>query len=343
MIQLSLNKLQKQLLLTLAVVFLAIGFSLMLFLQTSLNQTLILSEEKIWTIEKGTSLQRFCRALEAEQIVEGCTSIKLASRLKPALANIKSGTYMLEPKMTMAQLVQRLNEGKVHQFSFTIVEGENYFQVMDKVKREAYLIDDLSGKTAKDVARLLNLDQAHPEGLLYPDTYYFNAYSKASDLLLRAVARQQKLMTNLWQEADRTAEIKSPYQALILASIIEKESSVQGERDIIASVFYNRLRKGMRLQTDPTIIYGVWQDFNGDITWRHKRQKTPYNTYRINGLPPTPIANPSRASIEAALNPATTDYLYFVASGNGGHTFSKSLSEHNKALKAYLNKLKVNG
>ena len=192
-----------------------------------------------------------------------------------------------------------------------------------------------------DVQDRAHLDKllAHPydsaEGLLYPDTYYYVAQSKASELLLRAYQRMTDKLQQAWLNREADLPYDTPYKALIMASIIEKETARGFERPVIASVFVNRLRKNMRLQTDPTVIYGLGEQFDGDITRAHLKQKTPYNTYRIKGLPPTPIAMAGLASIEAALNPDVTEFLYFVSKKDGTHHFSKTLAEHNRAVRYY--------
>jgi len=324
-------------------ILLSVIFSASVWFTNSLNQKLNLVEPLLFEIKKGSNLNQVCTQLKNKAAVSDCLALKINARLNSKISKIKSGTYQLLPDQQLDEVVMIFNKGEVVQLPFVIVEGENIFQVIEKIKANVHLVDDLSGKSLVEVAELLELEQSHPEGFLYPETYFYSIGSKASELLKRAVVKQTRLLDDLWQKRSPTTLLKTPYEALILASIIEKESSHDIERDLVASVFYNRITKGMRLQTDPTVIYGVWEEYKGDITKRHLREKTPYNTYRINGLPPTPIANPSLSSLQAVFSPAESDYLYFVADGEGQHVFSKTLKSHNQALRAYLRKLKENG
>lgn len=307
---------------------------------TSYSQTMKVDKPRLFTIEKGSSLNKVCQQLIAEEVISDCLGHKLYSKIDSNIAHFKAGTYKLKNKAILAEFFQQVVLGKEQQFPFTILAGDNIYQVLAKVKKAPSLDDDVNGQSMSDIAKLLDLPVSHPEGYLFPETYFYAAETKASDLLSRAVAKQNRVLNVQWVSRDKSIPIASKYQALILASIVEKESSLDSERETIASVFYNRLNKRMRLQTDPTVIYGVWNQYQGDITRKHLQQKTPYNTYRINGLPPTPIANPSERSIAAVTQPATTDYLYFVASGEGGHVFNKTLSAHNKSVQDYLKKTK---
>mgnify|MGYP001025994153 CR=1 FL=1 len=335
----------KHLTLALAIgsITLSLLFSFSLWLSYSLNQTLKLDDELLFEVTSGSNLYRVCEQFLEKELISDCLGLRVNAKLSPNLSDIKSGMYQLLPGTSLKEALDKFNSGDVLQLPFTIVEGENYFQVLEKIRRNNYLIDDLSDKSLVESSKLLDVPQPHPEGYLYPETYFFAVGTKASVLLKRAVKKQTELVNSLWQNRNKLLPLNNPYEALILASIIEKESSHNVERELVASVFYNRLKKKMRLQTDPTVIYGVWHEYNGDIKSRHLREKTPYNTYRIKGLPPTPIANPSMSSLQAVYTPADTDYLYFVADGDGQHVFSKTLKSHNKALKEYLRKLKENG
>ena len=292
-----------------------------------------LTESRLYTVAKGTGFNQLCRDLVAEQIIERCGPLKWFTKFSPHLRGIKAGVFQLQPQISHRQLLQGLVSGVEHQFDFTIVEGERLRDVLTKIKQSQYLIDDI--ESANQISDLFANPYASLEGLLYPDTYYYVANSSAKALLHRAYKRMDEKLNQAWLKRSDNLPYDNPYQALIMASIIEKETAQGFERPLIASVFVNRLRKKMRLQTDPTVIYGLGESFDGDITRAHLRQKTPYNTYRINGLPPTPIAMPALAAIDAALNPNDSPYLYFVSKKDGTHQFSKTLAEHNKAVRYY--------
>ena len=304
--------------------------------KVSFSQTMILDSAKLIHIKQGDSLYSVCDRLTEFNYINDCFGVKVLSKVTPDIAKIKAGVYALTPDLKLSDFVSNLNKGKEQQFSFTLLEGDNIYQVLDKLKDATFLINNIESDTLGELSKKLLLATSTPEGWLYPDTYYYSAHTNASDLLARAVVKQKEVLTKLWNNRESKLPIKTPYEALILASIVEKESALAAEREIIASVFHNRLNKRMRLQTDPTVIYGIWDEYQGDITRKHLKQKTAYNTYRINGLPPTPIANPSQASIHAVLHPSSTNYYYFVASGNGGHVFNTTLAEHNKSVQAYL-------
>lgn len=305
------------------------------WLQTQLEKPLKIPEPTFFKVEKGASINKVCRQFTQLNWLESCIPLKVMSKLDTSFDNIKSGTYKLDGTDSVSQIVQMFSKGEVHQFAFTIVDGENIYQVLDKLADVDFLSNDIRDLDLQGLANSIGLKSDTPEGFLAPDTYFVEADTKITDLLKRAVKKQQERIEQVWSQR-RVFRFKTPYELLKLASIIEKESAVASERGAIASVFYNRLDKGMRLQTDPTVIYGIWQEYDGDIKRVHLKQKTPYNTYRINGLPPTPIANPSLGSLLAAAQPEQTDFLYFVASGSGGHVFSKTLAEHNKAVRSYL-------
>lgn len=262
---------------------------------------------------------------------------------EPELAQLRAGTYRLEARLSPRALLQHLSNGREIQFSLTFVEGTTFKQWQQQLAADPnidFSTEQIIGFKRRDPATQLHgvagYDNSWIEGRLYPDTYSFTAGTPASAILSRAAKMLNHELAQAWQQRAPGLPLSSPYQALILASIIEKETGTGSERSTIASVFINRINKKMRLQTDPTVIYGVGDSYDGDITRVHLRDKNPYNTYVIRGLPPTPIAMPGRESIIAALHPAKTDYLYFVAQGDGSHYFSKTLNEHNRAVRRYL-------
>lgn len=296
-------------------------------------QPISLTEQRIYTVIKGTGFNQMCRNLVKDRIIEHCGPLNWYTKWVAELRLIKAGVYLFTPDMSHEQLLQRVTSGVEHQFDFTIVEGERLTDVLNKLAIQPFIHFDIQDP------QQLGRDLANPypslEGLLYPDTYYYVANSSATQLMERAYQRMVSKLQQAWQKRTPQLPYKTPYQALIMASIIEKETGRDAERPIIASVFVNRLRKNMRLQTDPTVIYGLGESFDGNITRAQLKQKTPYNTYRINGLPPTPIAMPASAAIVAALKPEQTPYLYFVSKNDGSHQFSTTLAEHNRAVRYY--------
>ena len=293
------------------------------------------SESVLYKVKPGTGFNQFCRDLVSRRYIEWCGPLKWYTKFHPSLRQLKKGTYRLTSDMTLVDVLAKVTSGKEHQFSITFVEGDNYWQILERLKNAPHLIHDITLQTDPDIVAAVKASEAHPEGIIFPDTYSYLADSKESDILRRAYQRMTRVLEKNWTERATGLPYETPYQALIMASIIEKETGVANERPLIASVFVNRLDVGMRLQTDPTVIYGLGKAFDGDLKRSHLKQKTPYNTYRIKGLPPTPIAMPGEAAISAALNPAISDYFYFVAKGDGSHQFSATLNEHNKAVREY--------
>lgn len=262
-------------------------------------------------------------------------------KIKPELANFKAGTYRFTPGMTVRQMLELLASGKEAQFSIRFVEGSNLQEWRVILQQAPYVKQLLAAKSDSELAQAVGIkDQQQPEGWFYPDTYHYTADTTDESLLKRAHQRMQKAVDAAWEKRDSDLPYQDPAQLLTMASIIEKETAIADERGKVASVFINRLRIGMRLQTDPTVIYGMGSQYNGTLTRKDLTQPTAYNTYTINGLPPGPIAMPSEASLLAAAHPAKTPYLYFVADGKGGHTFTSDLNSHNQAVRVYRQALK---
>jgi UPF0755 protein len=317
------------------IALLILSASLVAYTFYQIKQPLNISTTQLLTIKEGTSFSRFSQQLINEGWLASRFWVRNYVRLKPEYANIKAGTYQVNKGRSIEHLLVQLVAGKEHQFSVTFIEGTTFKQWLVQLSEMDNLVQTLQQSSVADIVNILNIEQANPEGLFYPETYAFTAGTTDIELLKRA---QQKMTVELnlaWESRAHPLPYENKYQALIMASIIEKESGENAEHGIISSVFINRLNKKMRLQTDPTVIYGLGERYHGDIKYRHLREKTPYNTYRINGLPPTPIAMPGKSALHAALNPLATDYFYFVSNGNGQHIFSTNLKDHNAAVAKY--------
>jgi len=298
-----------------------------------LEQTLQLDEPIVMNYPKGSPLSRFFLELENKQIMEDSRWIMLIAKMTGQARQAHAGSYELTADMNAWQVLDKLVTGDTIQYQITLVEGQTVAETLRRLAAHPQLKQDLPGDP---VALMQYLDlQGHPEGRFFPDTYKFDPGTPASKILIRAQIRLEMVLAEEWRDRMPGLPYDSPYDALIMASLIEKETGVPSERDEIAGVFVRRLERNMRLQTDPTIIYGLGDRYKGNIRRRHLLEKTPYNTYRINGLPPTPIALVGREAIHAALNPKDGSSLYFVAKGDGSHKFSETLEEHNAAVRQY--------
>lgn len=249
--------------------------------------------------------------------------------------SLHAGEYALPRGITPRELLRRMDAGMVVQHRFTIVDGWTFRQLRAALAAETGLAQTLSTLGDDEVARRVGIEEGHPEGWFLPETYAWVRGESDLDVLQRAHAAMRKTLDRLWSARAPDVLLKTPYEALVLASIVEKETGRAGERAEIAGVFMRRLKFGMRLQTDPTVIYGIGKDWDGNIRRRDLETDTPYNTYTRDGLPPTPIALPGLPALEAALHPAPGDALYFVARGDGSHEFSPTLDAHNRAVRKY--------
>ncbi len=293
------------------------------------------------TIEfsRGTAFKELVRQLRREGITDGSPFYwKLLSREMKVASRLQAGEYALLTGLTPRGLIDLMASGKVIQHHFMIVDGWNFRQLRLALAQEPGLRQTLPGKDETTIAVELGLGDGKPEGWFLPETYAWVKGESDLDLLKRANAAMNKALDRLWSQRDPAVPLKSPYEALILASIIEKETAIGEERAQIAGVFARRLQIGIRLQTDPTVVYGLGEQYDGNIRRRDLEADTPYNTYTRDGLPPTPIALPGLPALEAALHPAAGNALYFVARGDGSgrHEFSATLAEHNRAVARFL-------
>lgn len=288
----------------------------------------------LFTVNAGSNFSRLGERLVEQALITDLTWWKVIGKLQPELTKIKLGTYRFQEGANLQDMLAIVNKGIEHQFKVTFVEGSTFKEWLTILNTTQTLAP--LDKSEKEILQQLGSPYHKLEGLLLPETYYYHAQMSAFKIIKKAYLEQLQLLEKLWAERDKSVPLKTPYEALILASIIEKESGLSADREKIASVFVNRLQKGMRLQTDPTVIYGMGERYNGRIRSIDLRQKTAYNTYQITGLPPTPIAMPSKAALYASLHPLESTYLYFVSKGDGSSYFSKSLVEHNRAVKKYI-------
>lgn len=310
------------------------------FVHTPVNVT----QDQLLTIERGTTGSKLAALLEQEKILEHADLLPWLLKLQPQLNKVKAGTYSLTGVKTLQDLLDMINSGKEAQFSVKFIEGKTFKEWRKNLENAPHLKQTLQGKTDKEIMALLDIPAVakavyewnNMEGWLYPDTYNYTPNSTDLELLKRSATRLQKALDKAWNERDENLLLADPYQMLILASIVEKETGIAAERPQVASVFINRLKANMKLQTDPTVIYGMGESYTGNIRKKDLETITPYNTYMIEGLPPTPIAMVSESALQAVAHPAKTDFYYFVADGSGGHKFTRNLNEHNKAVQEYL-------
>ena len=313
-------------------------------LQQVMQQPVNVQGDQLLTIERGTTGNKLAGLLEKERILDNAELLSWLLKLHPELNKVKAGTYSLNGVKTVEDLLKLLNSGKEAQFNVQFIEGNTFKNWRKRLENAPHLKQTLKGKSEQEIFQLLALPKVSKtidewmkiDGWLYPDTYNYTPNSTDLELLQRAAERMKKALDKAWNERDKDLPLENPYEMLILASIVEKETGIAAERPQIASVFINRLKAKMKLQTDPTVIYGMGEDYTGNIRKKDLETPTPYNTYVIDGLPPTPIAMPSEEALQAVAHPARTEFYYFVADGTGGHKFSRNLNEHNKAVQEYL-------
>ncbi|MBC3935848.1 endolytic transglycosylase MltG [Undibacterium rugosum] len=292
-------------------------------------------EKKEFTIQPGSSVRAAARQIEAAGVPAPAWLFEALARWSGKANRLKAGSYEVESGSTPLALLDKLVRGDFSQASVAIIEGWTFAQMRKLIDMHPGLRHDTSQLSETELLRKINPELSYAEGMFYPDTYLFAKGSSDLQVYQQAYAMQMKKLDEAWQARANGLPYKNKQEALIMASIIEKETGQQAERSLIAAVFVNRLKTGMLLQTDPTVIYGMGAKYQGKIYKKDLLTDTPYNTYTRPGLPPSPIALPGLASITAALNPANSDALYFVARGDGTSHFSTNLSEHNRAVNQY--------
>lgn len=288
-----------------------------------------------YIVAPGTSLSRLAHGLAARGITDTPAYLVLLGRWQRVSQHIKAGEYHIEPGTTPSMLLTMLVQGRVRLYPFTIVEGWTFRQMLERMRESEDLVHTLQGLDDATIMQRLGHAGEHPEGRFFPETYRFPGGTRDIDFLRRAYQLMEQHLQREWQGRADGLPLKTPYEALILASIVEKETALATERGAIAGVFIRRLKRNMRLQTDPTVIYGMGERYDGNIRRKDLRADTPYNTYTRAGLPPTPIALPGGDSIHAVLHPDDGEALYFVSRGDGSHYFSETLEQHNQAVIKY--------
>ena len=286
-------------------------------------------------LKSGSSLKSAAQQMADAGVLGNATRFVILARLLGAAGKVKDGNYEVNSPLSPLDLLRKITEGDYTQSAVTFVEGWTFRQIRKVLDEHPGVKHDTQGLSDAEIRQRLGLDQPSPEGWFFPDTYHFSSGTSDLAILRRAYRLMQSHLATQWEGRAADLPLKSPYEALILASIIEKETGKAADRPLIAAVFINRLRMGMRLQTDPPVIYGMGEAFDGDLRKRDLAADTPYNTYTREGLPPTPIAMPGLASLSAALNPARSNALYFVAKGDGSSHFSRTLEEHSRAVTKY--------
>jgi UPF0755 protein len=288
-----------------------------------------------YVLRPGAGPGALGRELEARGVLHEARSFVLVASLPRRGGSLKAGEYRFADGISAAQLLDQVIAGRVIEYTLRLGEGWTFRQSLQTLAQAPKLVQTLAGLTSDQIMARLGYPGQHPEGRFFPDTYKYTANQTDLAILARAYERMQNTLQQEWEARSANLPFKDPYEALTLASIVEKETGQPDERPMIAAVFVNRLRRNMKLQTDPTVIYGLGEKFDGDLRLRDLRSDTAYNTYTRIGLPPTPIALPGAAAIRAVMHPAETRALYFVSRGDGSHVFSETLAQHNDAVIKY--------
>lgn len=326
-----------KILLVLAILAALAAFAGHRYWQSRLEAPIALEEPALYEVPDGAGYHRVISELAERGIVVDAWAFRLLTRLEPeALPRLRPGEYRLVPGMSGRELLALLGSNEVVRYPLTVPEGWTFRQMRELLDAAPKLAHDTKGLSDEEVMARLDREGRHPEGWFFPDTYHYHKGLSDLEILRQALERMEATLDEVWAERDDGLPLESPYEALIMASLIERETGAPEERPEIAGVFKRRLERGMRLQTDPTVIYGMGERYEGNITRADLREATPYNTYVIEGMPPTPIALPGRAALEAAVQPEEGETLYFVAKGDGTHHFSRTLREHNNAVNRYI-------
>lgn len=297
----------------------------------------------IYHLKSGTNLRTVARELKSVGVVHSAWLFEFLGRLRRDAPQIKAGNYEFESPITPLKLLQKLTRGDATQSAVRFIDGWTFRQVRQALDAHEALSHDTRGMSDEDIARKLGIEDGRIEGWIFPDSYHFARGTSDLAVLRRAYRLMHQQLTGQWNQRAPNLPLASPYEALTLASIVEKETGKAADRPLVGSVFINRLRLGMRLQTDPAVIYGMGINFDGNLRRRDLQTDTPWNTYTRAGLPPTPIAMPGLAALQATLNPADSKMLYFVARGDGTSQFSQTLDEHNAAVTKYQRSLQKVG
>ncbi len=324
--------------------------------ESALHTPAVVGKPIVIEIDKGDSFKQIADKLLAQNVNFKPFWFKVIAVREKAVKKLKTGEYELPPGLTLPEILGLFVQGKTRQYAITFPEGWNFKEILQEVESNPNLDHTLHDIDSEALLPKLGVDIKHtaiapgfalspasmqsPEGLFFPDTYFFEKHTSDIALLKRAYDKMQLVLKEEWLQKAEALPFKTPYEALILASIVEKETGVVTERPLIAGVFIRRLQTGMLLQTDPTVIYGMGENYQGNISYKDLKTATPYNTYVIKGLPPTPIAMPGRDAINAALHPDNSNTLYFVARGDGTHEFSATLKDHNLAVDSFQRKKK---
>lgn len=324
---------------TIASIVFLVAFYFSAKIYSEMNTELALSEPETIIFTRGSSVRSLANQLIDKGLLENRNYFLIWGKLTRQETRLQAGEYIIPPGITLAGLLDKMTAGDIVQHEIALIEGYTFRQILETIQQSPVITSKLQGLSDEEIMKALGHEGEHPEGRFYPDTYYVSRGVTDLELLTRAYDQMAVVLQEEWQQREEDLPLKTAYEALILASIVEKESAIAEERPLIAGLFVNRLRKNMRLQTDPTVIYGI-ENYDGDIRFKDLRKDTPYNTYTRHGLPPTPIALAGREAIHATLHPEKTNYLYFVAYGDGSgkHVFSTNLKDHEKAVDQYQRK-----